>query len=340
MTTAEDCSAAATPSAVTAKDDEERQWTDAQVRWTAANHNLLENDNANDNNDANDDNDDNISQQGSSSSSSFQPDPTQTFSHRFQFPSDDDEKQTTIDIDLRGYEEHSDAIYISTGLTLWRSSELLCEYMLNDDGIQRLDNILQKTTQQEEKGGIRMLELGSGLGLAGILAHRLLSEIMAPSLKRSSTIVLTDGDTNALSVLRQNVENNTSSTTTVCSKLTTPTRRSISVEQLLWGEATASAFLKNRHQEQRFDIILAADAIYVLANVAPLLETVQVLLQRPHGEFWFSYCRRRQVSVQMEDVLQAADQIGFCWHDDDDHDEPVMEEDDILVYIFRWKKDA
>lgn len=306
------CSATPTATSSTAtKTKQETHWTDAQVRWTAANHNQEQSDH----NNADDEEDD----EDSRSSSSFQPDPTQTFSHRFSF------REKTIDINLRGYEEQSDTIYISTGLTLWRSSELLCEYMIGH-GIQRIEN-MKKT--QDEKRGARMLELGSGLGLAGILAYRLLSEmsLSQASLEQEevqNTIVLTDGDTNALSVLRQNVECNTSP----------PVSTPIFVEQLLWGKATANSFLQQRqHNGRTFDFILAADAIYVLANVAPLLETVQTLLQRPHGEFWFSYCRRRQVSVQIDDVLQAANEIGL-FH------ELVMEDGDILVYVVRWKQDV
>jgi hypothetical protein len=101
---------------------------------------------------------------------------------------------------------------------------------------------------------------------------------------------------------------------------------------LIWGRATTESFLQQQHQQhqQRFDLLLAADAIYVLANVQPLMETVAMLLQKPHGEFWFSYCRRRQVSVQIQDVLNEATSIGLDY-------EQVLEDEDILIYIFRWK---
>ncbi len=280
---------------------EETQWTDAQVRWTAANHNLGEEDPADD--------------ETSQDSSPFQPDPNQIFSHEFSFSG------VNINIELRGYEEESDTIYVSTGLTLWRSSELLCEYLINE-GATRLESLLAK-----QGGRLRILELGAGLGLAGILAQRLLCVIHATNsyvidgsdarFENESCIVLTDGDIHALKVLRQNVKKNVNQSPS-----------SITVEQLIWGQSMAATFLEHH---QPFDLLLAADAIYVLANVKPFMQTVEVLLKKPHGELWFSYCRRRQVSVRIEDVLEEAGSIGLSYH-------APMEEDDILVYVFRWTK--
>ena len=90
----------------------------------------------------------------------------------------------------------------------------------------------------------RALEIGSGLGLNGILAHLLLTD-------PKCTVLLTDGDSEALVHLRRNIERNRSK---LCS--------SVSGQQLLWGDGSSKEFLK-RNDGAKFDIILASDIIYV-----------------------------------------------------------------------------
>ena len=278
--------------------NEEIHWTDAQIRWTAENHNLTY---YHDDDDVDSD----------SSSHAFKPDPDRTFSHQFQHG------KSTIEIELKGYEEQSDTIYVSTGLTLWRSAEVLCNFIV-EEGCNRLETILE---QERDASQCNILELGAGLGLVGILAQQVLSPSSSSKCDDSrGTLVVTDGDTNALTLLRQNVQMNTSTAV--------PNGLPIEVEQLLWGHKTAEVFQKSHGT---FDLLLAADAIYVQANVAPLMDTVKVLLKRPGGEFWFSYCRRRQVSVQIENVIHEADSIGLC-------PELMKEDNDILLYVFHWKE--
>lgn len=55
------------------------------------------------------------------------PDPFQIFSFSFQNPFS---KDSTVDITIRGYKSEADEIWQSTGLTLWRASEFLCEHQL------------------------------------------------------------------------------------------------------------------------------------------------------------------------------------------------------------------
>ena len=89
----------------------------------------------------------------------------------------------SISISRKGLDPDSEAIWNSTGLTVWRSSNYLCE------------NLLQNSEML--KGDYRILKLGSGLGRCGMLAHQLSDE--------NGRTYLTDGDTDTLSQLRDNV---------------------------------------------------------------------------------------------------------------------------------------
>ena len=87
------------------------------------------------------------------------PDPTQEFSFQFSIPGGPE-----ISISLNGYKADADESWQSTGLTLWRASHHLNEY------------ILQHAAQWKNK---RILELGAGLGVCGILTN----EVIAASEK-------------------------------------------------------------------------------------------------------------------------------------------------------------
>ena len=55
------------------------------------------------------------------------PDPTKTFSFHFSLSDDDN----AIDIDLKGYKKEADQVWKSTGLTIWRAAEMMCNYMID-----------------------------------------------------------------------------------------------------------------------------------------------------------------------------------------------------------------
>ena len=178
------------------------------------------------------------------------------------------------------------------------------------------------------------IQLGSGLGLCGILVHHILKNTKS---ERSTNIegdvakmsvCLTDGDTDALEQLRRNVELN-------CPESEgNSTDYSLNVRQLLWGRETSIEFLKerdyNRKETKLFDLMFGSDLIYVPGNIRPMFETVEALLHK-NGVFLFAYCSRRQGSTTMDLVLEEADQIGLSY-------ECVRNtEEDIFVYRFQWK---
>jgi predicted nicotinamide N-methyase len=209
-------------------------------------------------------------------------------------------QQPNINIHIRGYKTEADQVWKSTGLTLWRAAEHLCQYMVQHS------ELIQ---------GKRVVELGAGLGLCGILAHRL----------GGSSVCITDGDSDALVHLRDNVNRNR--TTSGADDEGTE----VSAHQLIWGKETTDTFLK-RQGNQTFDVMIASDIIYARVIVEPLWETVDILLNQdnPQAIFIMAYAKR-QVPVSIEFVLEYADKAGFLHELVDTHPEGIW------VYVFRRK---
>ena len=69
-----------------------------------------------------------------------------------------DTNKSMISLQIKGYKTDAEQVWQSTGLTLWRASHYLCEYQVE---------------HPELFSNKRVLELGAGLGLNGILAWRL-----------------------------------------------------------------------------------------------------------------------------------------------------------------------
>jgi predicted nicotinamide N-methyase len=249
------------------------------------------------------------------------PDPFETFSFRFENPPVEGDRRgeevapTTggrfIDIQLRGYKTDADEVWQSTGLTLWRASDYLCRY--------QMENLIMFQNR-------RTLELGAGLGLNGILAWR------STSSYPDSTVCITDGDSDALIHLRENLIRNRydGDDDEAFSK--------ISCHQLIWGKQSSEEFLKKVSNRRKYDVILASDIIYSAVIVEPLWETVRTLLKEPScqedrgGVFVMAYARR-EVPVSIELVLKMALEHGFLY-------ELVKEnhEEGIWVYTFRYSQ--
>ena len=86
----------------------ETKWIDAWIRWPRA-----------EDYDSNEEDDEEDEEQQKTSNES-----RETFS--LSFPIED----STINVELRGYQFESEQIWNSTGLTLWRSANHLCEYLV------------------------------------------------------------------------------------------------------------------------------------------------------------------------------------------------------------------
>jgi len=194
------------------------------------------------------------------------PDPYDVFVKTFLLPDE-------VTITLHGMKAENGQTLDSTGLTLWKASHEMCSFLTCHSNL-----VKQKT----------VLELGAGLGLCGILCHHL----------EAANVVLTDGDTNTLTNMRNNVTNNITAT----SRSST---LKISCHQLRWGR-NLDCF---RRQFGQFDVITASDVIYVDEVVEPLLDTVVELLCES-GVFLLGFVKR---NVRMDYVLECAKDRGMTW---------------------------
>jgi len=198
------------------------------------------------------------------------PDPKDIF--RFEFPHD-------ILITLSGEKEENGQLLRSTGLTLWKASKLLCDYLT----VHLAGNSIAYGASKLIEGK-DVLELGAGLGLCGILAHKI----------GAKSVCISDGDIDTLVNLRTNVQhNNCNETTVLCT-------------QLVWGEEEkAMPYFPCKE----FDTILGADIVYIEESIAPLWKTVNALLSES-GTFVLAFVHR---NVAMDVVLEHGSQYGFHW---------------------------
>lgn len=163
----------------------------------------------------------------------------------------------------------------STGLTIWRAADRLCEYMV---------------AHQEAFRGRRVVELGCGLGVVAILLAKLQLD--------NPQIVATDGDDKSMQLLQRNMH------ATGCAE------GNLVPADLLWSTSPEelSPFLD---RFAPFDLVLAADVIYDDAQVAPLCSTAAALLLRsPEARFYLAFARR---NVPVGDFLRAAEAAGLAW---------------------------
>jgi len=149
--------------------EEEAPWTDDRIRWVEddsyygeKNRHRGDKEHENSRAEPNADNHDADDGDTPPPPDLFQdPDPTTSFAYRFERPPPRESgsraasagedpstpRATTttppppafIDIELRGYKAEADEIWRSTGLTVWKASEHLCEYLVKNAAVLRGD---------------------------------------------------------------------------------------------------------------------------------------------------------------------------------------------------------
>ncbi|KAL3928332.1 MAG: hypothetical protein SGBAC_012695 [Bacillariaceae sp.] len=233
------------------------------------------------------------------------------------------ENKKTIEVTLKGFSDYTQ----STGMAVWLGSEIVATFMAQHPYLIR---------------NKKVLELGSGLGLAGIVSHHLDS-------KKS---ILTDGDSLVLSdYLSFNAKMNDRRHTQVVSDgggdpvVSTVTDDSttsgqigtMECHQLIWGHQgrsindqaedgiDQSPLVQFRKNHGRFDVILASDCTYMPQSVEPFWETIDFLLKRDDAGCTNTppakspstpkllYVMEASTQAKFEDILDSAKRRGLEW---------------------------
>lgn len=134
---------------------------------------------------------------------------------------------------------------------------------------------------EAELNGKRVLELGCGLGLAGIAAA-----------KRGANVVFSDYEDDALDFVRYNANKN------LTGEIVNSHTRFINLD---WHRVDAQSL----PQPQKFDMIIAADVVYERRNFFPLMDVLQRLLE-PTGVAIFTE-PGRMIGEQFFKLLREAD---------------------------------
>ena len=221
---------------------------------------------------------------------------------------EDDSLFREISFSLKGLKHEHERIFESTGLTLWRASKLLCEFMCSN------------SHYIENKS---VVELGAGLGLCGLLAYHL----------HASKVVMTDGDTDVLAEMRYNVESNLKDIIIETSNeeiegqdkagIRKKSEDIILCRQLRWGRNYTSPFKRSimkslnvgneEEDDFYFDVIIASDVIYVEYVLDDLFDTIDGLLSPSEdATFLLGYARR---AVDISLVFECAKKHGLKWRE-------------------------
>lgn len=166
--------------------------------------------------------------------------------------------------------------YDLTGQIVWPGAMLLNNYLSENSGILE---------------GQSVIELGSGIGITGILCSRFCREV-----------VLTDHSDEVLEIINKNIELQSSSQNQSSAGLT--------AEKLDWGNNDQISQILHKYPKG-FDIILGADICFQQSSVPLLFSTVEKLLLCQGGKcrFILAYVSRAKIMDSM--VINEAVKRGM-----------------------------
>uniref|UniRef100_A0A5B6YPA8 Putative Methyltransferase family protein isoform 3 n=1 Tax=Davidia involucrata TaxID=16924 RepID=A0A5B6YPA8_DAVIN len=155
-----------------------------------------------------------------------------------------------------------------TGQLVWPGATLLNDYL---------------SKNAEMLQGCSIIELGSGVGVTGILCGRFCHEVL-----------LTDHNEEVLKILKKNIELHASSDNTNCCA-------GLIAEKLEWGNSDQLNQILQRHPGG-FDLILGADICFQQSSIPLLFDSVKQLLSirgKGQSKFILAYVSRAKVMDAM-----------------------------------------
>ncbi|KAK9124820.1 hypothetical protein Scep_013666 [Stephania cephalantha] len=168
--------------------------------------------------------------------------------------------------------------YDLTGQLVWPGAVLLNNYLSNNTAILQ---------------GCSIIELGSGVGVTGILCGRFCHEIL-----------LTDHNEQVLKILKKNIELQPSHENHT-------NYAGLAAEKLEWGNVDDLSLILQRYP-RGFDLILGADIYFQQSSIPPLFTTVEKLLRHrgaADSKFILAYVSRAKTMDVM--VLNEAVKHGL-----------------------------
>lgn len=157
-----------------------------------------------------------------------------------------------------------------TGQVVWPAADALSHYIACYPGLF---------------AGRRVLEVGSGVGICGLLAGH-----CGPA-----ELVVTDHNDVVMDVLEQNVA------------LNFPDSSTVTAAKLDWAHIPESVL---GDREGAFDIILGSDVVHWPASVEPLLDTILFFLARSPDARFLNAFRPRSTLIH-DTLLREADRRGL-----------------------------
>ncbi|XP_065880064.1 uncharacterized protein [Euphorbia lathyris] len=164
-----------------------------------------------------------------------------------------------------------------TGQLVWPGAMLLNDYLSKNTEILR---------------GCSIIELGSGIGVTGILCGRFCHQVL-----------LTDHNDEVLKILNKNIEIHAPSVSPDCCA-------ELAAEKLEWGNSDHLNKILERYSGG-FDLILGADICFQQSSVPPLFDTVEQLLRVRGGrcKFILGYVSRAKMMDSL--IMKEAAEHGM-----------------------------
>ncbi|XP_061370600.1 uncharacterized protein LOC133313268 [Gastrolobium bilobum] len=149
-------------------------------------------------------------------------------------------------------------------------------------GAMLLNDYLSKNVEMLQ--GCTVIELGSGVGITGILCSRFCHKV-----------VLTDHNEEVIKILKKNIELHS------CPENINPTSYRLVAEKLEWGNTGQINEILQKHPGG-FDFILGADICFQQSSIPMLFDSVKQLLRVREGrkcKFILAYVSRAKIMDSM-----------------------------------------